>query len=141
MQPAELLLLKSSFAKVAPIRDLAAELFYARLFELDPGLKPLFAHSDMASQGKKLMTALAAVVAGLERPEQLLPKIEVLAVRHLDYGVRKEHYDTVGRALIDTLANGLGDEFTPETQAAWIVAYSLLSSVMIKAAYPSSAAA
>ncbi|QEL24757.1 hemin receptor [Bosea sp. F3-2] len=136
MQPHHISLLKTSFAEILPIRDAAARLFYERLFELDPSLEPLFAGTDLASQGRKLMSALAMVVAGLERPGTLLPKVEALAVRHLAYGVEESHYATVGQALLDTLAKGLGAGFTAQVREAWSAAFALLSGVMIATSYP-----
>jgi hemoglobin-like flavoprotein len=134
MDAVQIALVQSSFAKVAPISEEAARLFYARLFELAPQVQPLFANSDMKEQGRKLMSMLGAVVAGLSHLEALLPTAQRLAVRHVDYGVKAEHYPLVGQALLDTLALGLGDAFTNETRDAWTVAYGTLSSVMIEAA-------
>lgn len=124
----------ASFAKVVPIREAAAGLFYGRLFEVAPEVKPLF-KGDMSEQGKKLMATLAVVVNGLKNLDAILPAVRALAVKHVDYGVRPEHYAKVGAALIWTLEQGLGDDFTPETRAAWIAAYTLLSDTMIAAAH------
>jgi hemoglobin-like flavoprotein len=126
-------LVQSSFERVEPITEIAAELFYARLFELDPSLRPLF-HGDMKSQGQKLMTTLKLVVRGLERPETILPAVRSLGQRHVAYGVKDEHYATVGAALLWTLGQGLGDAFTPEVENAWTTAYTLLAGVMQEAA-------
>jgi nitric oxide dioxygenase len=73
-------------------------------------------------------------VNGLSRPEQILPAVEELGRRHADYGVRTEHYATVGAALLWTLQAGLGEHFTPEVREAWASAYLLLSSTMQRAA-------
>ena len=129
MTPAEITLVRDSFQKVAPIAPQAAVLFYGRLFELDPSLRPLFT-GDMTEQGKKLMATLALAVAALDRPDQLLPVVRQLGVRHVAYGVRDDHYDTVGQALVTTLAQGLGDAFTDEVKAAWIAAYTLIAATM-----------
>jgi len=122
-------LIQASFQRVLPIADVAAELFYGRLFELDPTLRPMF-RGDMASQGKKLMNALRLIVNGLDRLDQLVPALEALARRHVKYGVTDEHYETVGAALIWTLQQGLGDSFTPSVAAAWVKAYGLIAGVM-----------
>lgn len=127
-------IVQSSFKKVIPIADVAAEIFYKKLFEFDPELKKLF-KNDMKEQGKKLMATLAVVVGGLDRPETVIPAAEKLAVKHLDYGVKAEDYTTVGNALLFTLKQGLGDEFTEEVKGAWIAAYRVLADVMKKAAY------
>ena len=134
MTPAQVALVQDSFAKVMPIRNAAAGLFYGRLFELDPATKPLFAKADMAEQGQKLMATLGMVVAGLARPETVVPAAQALAKRHVGYGVTEAQYATVGAALLWTLGQGLGDGFTPEVEAAWAAAYTLLSGVMIDAA-------
>jgi hemoglobin-like flavoprotein len=126
-------LVQSSFERVEPITEIAAELFYTRLFELDPSLRPLF-HGDMKSQGQKLMTTLKLVVRGLEKPETILPAVRSLGQRHVAYGVKDEHYATVGAALLWTLGQGLGDAFTPEVENAWTTAYTLLAGVMQEAA-------
>ena len=127
-------LLQSSFAEVMAIRQEAAALFYERLLTLDPSLRPLFHDTDMRSQEMKLMAALALVVGKLRQLDEVLPGLEVLAARHVAYGVEEEHYATVGQALIQTLALAFGERFTPELRTAWLAAYSAISGVMIAAA-------
>jgi hemoglobin-like flavoprotein len=134
MTPAEITLVKDSFAKVAPIAEQAAALFYQRLFELDPALRPLFKGGDMVAQGRKLMASLAMVTAALDRPEKILPAVRDMGVRHAAYGVRDEHYATVGAALLWTLEQGLGRDFTAEVRAAWTAAYARLAGEMTAAA-------
>jgi hemoglobin-like flavoprotein len=129
MQPAQIDLVKSSFAKVVPISEAAAALFYERLFTLDPSLRPLF-QGDMAEQGRKLMAMLATVITNLHRLDELTPAVRDLARRHTGYGVKDEHYDTVGTALIWTLEQGLGPEFTDETRASWLACYTILAGEM-----------
>jgi hemoglobin-like flavoprotein len=116
-----------------PIADTAASLFYGRLFEMDPSLQPLFS-TDIAEQGKKLMQMITLSVNGLSKPESLLPAVRNLGRRHVDYGVKDEHYDTVGAALLWTLEKGLGDGFTPEVKEAWTETYVLLATTMKEAA-------
>lgn len=128
-------LVKGSWEKVVPIADQAAEIFYGKLFALDPDVKPLFAEADMKEQGKKLMQMITTAVRGLDNLEALIPAVQNLGKRHVDYGVKAEHYDTVGAALLDTLAAGLGDEFTDETKAAWAETYTTLATVMKDASY------
>lgn len=139
MTPNQIELVQTSFAKVAPIADQAAEIFYAKLFELNPAVKPLF-RGDMTEQGRKLMATLSVVVRGLTNLETILSAAEALAIRHVDYGVEARHYPVVGEALLYTLSAGLGDEFTLETKEAWGEAYGLLSSFMISKAYAATAA-
>jgi hemoglobin-like flavoprotein len=133
-------LVQSSFAKVVPIADVAADLFYQRLFEIAPEVKPLF-RNDMREQGHKLMTTLGIVVNSLRNLEAVLPAVKALAVKHVGYGVAAAHYEPVGAALIWTLEKGLGEDFTPEAKSAWVSTYGALSGVMIAEAYGKEAAA
>ena len=134
MNPQQQELIRSSWAQVEPIADTAATLFYDRLFELDPALRRLFARTDMAAQRKNLMQTLTVVVKGIDRLDDLVPAVQALGRRHAGYGVRPEHYDEVGAALLWTLEQGLGDAFTPEVHNAWASAYGTLAAVMIAAA-------
>jgi hemoglobin-like flavoprotein len=133
-------LIQQSFTKVAPISVKAAALFYGRLFEIAPEVKPLF-RADMAEQGRKLMATLTVVVNGLANLETILPAASVLAKRHVGYGVKASHYAPVGAALLWTLEQGLGPAWTPELAAAWTAAYTTLSGFMIGEAYGRGAAA
>ena len=99
-------LVQQSFAQILPIAEQVADLFYDRLFQLDPDLRPLF-KSDMVEQQKKLIQTLEIAVQELNNLSVLIPVLQRLAIRHVDYGVRNEHYDTVGEALIWTLEQGL----------------------------------
>ena len=134
MNPRQIGLIKTSWDMVFPIADKAAELFYGKLFELDPEVKKLF-KTDQVEQGKKLMGMLNTVVRSLDNLEAVVPMIQASGRRHVDYGVKDEDYATVGEALIWTLAAGLGDDFTDEVREAWLAAYTLLSSTMIEAAH------
>jgi nitric oxide dioxygenase len=140
MNPTQVDLIRTSWSQVAPIQDQAAELFYGRLFELNPGLAPLFSHTDMAKQGKVLMQTLTVVVKSLDRLETIVPAVEALGRRHAGYGVVPEDFDTVGEALLWTLAQGLGDGFSADHRDAWAAAYSTLASVMIAASSEEAAA-
>jgi hemoglobin-like flavoprotein len=133
MTPAEIALIRGSFNKVRPISVQAAELFYGRLFEVAPGVRALF-KGDMAEQGAKLMATIGMVVASLDRLEKVLPAVQELAKRHVGYGALPAHYAVVGECLLWTLGQGLGAEFTADTNAAWTKAYGVLSSAMIEAA-------
>lgn len=126
-------LIRMSWDKVLPIAETAADLFYGKLFELDPSLKPLF-KGDMTEQGKKLMTMLNTVVSNLDNLESVIPAAQESGARHAGYGVTDEMYDTVAEALIWTLGQGLGDDFTDELKDAWVAAYVVLSGVMKDAA-------
>jgi len=133
MTPHQVQLVEDSFRAVVPIRSAAAEIFYRRLFEIDPTLRSLFAATDMAEQGSKLMASLGFVVQNLRRADEIVPAIQDLARRHVGYGVQPDHYETVGAALIETLREGLGESFCDETCDAWAAAYKLLSGVMREA--------
>ena len=122
-------LVQDSFRQVAPIAETAAQLFYARLFELDPDLELLF-KGNLTEQGRKLMQMLGLAVSSLDRMEQLLPVVRSLGTRHVSYGVRDKDYDTVGQALLWTLRKGLGESFTPDVEAAWSNVYATLASEM-----------
>jgi hemoglobin-like flavoprotein len=134
MNPTQIKLVQDSFAKVAPISEQAAVLFYDRLFEVAPSVRAMFP-DDMSGQRKKLMATLAVVVNGLTNLEAVLPAASALAKRHVSYGAKAEHYPVVGAALLWTLEKGLGDAWTPEVSDAWIAAYGTLSGYMIEEAY------
>lgn len=126
-------LVQESWAKVKPIAPQAAEIFYGKLFEMDPSVRPLF-KGDMKQQGEKLMKTLNLAVGGLNNMAAVLPVVQELGKRHVGYGVKVEHYATVGSALIATLSAGLGEAFTEEVEEAWTTVYATLSSVMIDSA-------
>ncbi len=129
MTPRQMKLVQSSFQRIAPIADTVAQLFYDRLFELDPHLRSLFS-TDMSEQRRKLMQMLAYCVQGLEDLDVLIPAVQALGARHVDYRVSDKDYDTVGEALCWTLEWGLGADFTPEMREAWVTVYSLLANEM-----------
>jgi hemoglobin-like flavoprotein len=134
MTPDQVQLVQQSFAKVAPISETAAVLFYDRLFEVAPKVRAMFP-TDMTEQRRKLMATLAVVVGGLGNLESVLPAASALAKRHVSYGAKAEHYPVVGAALLWTLEKGLGDGWTPEIAEAWTAAYGTLSGFMISEAY------
>lgn len=133
MTPEDIKLIQESWAKVLPISETAAELFYGKLFELDPEVKSMF-KGDMKEQGRKLMAILNTAVNSLTNLEAIVPALQDMGKRHVDYGVKDEDYDTVGEALIWTLGAGLKDDFTEETKAAWIAVYTLVADTMKAAA-------
>ena len=134
MNSTQVNLVQESFAKVIPISEAAAVIFYDRLFEVAPAVKAMFP-ADMSGQRKKLMMMLAAVVNGLGNLQSILPAASALAKRHVDYGAKPEHYPVVGGALLWTLEKGLGEAWTPEVADAWTTAYGTLSGYMISEAY------
>jgi len=120
---------QSSWKVVEGIAPQAAALFYTNLFEADPTLKSMF-KGDMEAQGKKLMLMIGAAVGKLGELDSLVPILQNLAKRHVSYGVKDAHYDTVGAALLKTLEQGLGPKFTPEVRASWTEVYGLMAKVM-----------
>lgn len=139
MTPEQIDLVQSSFKKVAPIADTAADIFYARLFEIAPDTRALFPEV-MTDQKKKLMQMIGVAVNGLTNLDAIVPAVQELGARHNGYNVTEAHYDSVGAALIYTLGKGLGDDFTPETEAAWTETYGLLAGVMKEAQKTAAAA-
>ncbi len=132
--PRQVELVQTSFEQVAPIAETAAALFYSRLFELDPAIRPMF-KTELTDQGRKLMQTLAVVVHGLKVVTDVVPAVEALGKRHAGYGVTAEQYQTVGEALLWTLGQGLGDAFTPEVRDAWTAAYMIVAQTAIGAGY------
>ena len=133
MTPECIRTVQSTWVRLLPIKDLAAQVFYERLFELDPSLRALF-RGDMREQGEKVMQVLDAAVNGLSRLERITAAIQDLGRRHPNYGVEDHHYDTVGAALLWTLGKTLGAEFTPEVKDAWAKVYGVLATTMREAA-------
>ncbi len=132
MTPHQISLVQTSFAKVVPIADTAADLFYGRLFEIAPEVRRLFP-DDMTEQKKKLMAMLGTAVGSLTRLDTLMPAVRALGARHAGYGVTAAQFAPVGAALLWTLEQGLGEAFTPEVRQAWATVYNTLSSIMIDA--------
>jgi hemoglobin-like flavoprotein len=133
MTPVQIGHVRRSFALIEPIATQAAALFYDNLFTADPSLRHLF-HGNMSQQGERLMTMIGAAVDLLEEPDTLVPVLRKLGARHVNYGVRDEHYDTVGGALLKTLGQGLGTAYTDEVHAAWVALYRVVSATMMDAA-------
>lgn len=133
MTPDQIALVQESFKAVLTIKDAAADLFYGRLFEDDPSLEALFP-SDLTKQKQNLMATIATAVGSLHKLGDIVPVVQELGIRHTAYGVKPEHYDTVGGALLWTLEQGLGDAFTPEVKEAWTETYMLLAETMKEAA-------
>jgi len=134
ISPKQIDLVRSTWTYVAPMAEQAATLFYARLFELDPAIKPMFAQSNLQVQKRKLMQTIGIAVKHLHRLKEIVPVVRDLGTRHAGYGVQDHHYDTVGEALLWALEQGLGDRFTSEAREAWARTYSVLAGTMKDAA-------
>lgn len=129
MTPQQIELVKKTWVMVVPISEKAAELFYGRLFELEPSYKAMF-KNDMTEQGKKLMKTINLAVTALDDVEPLIPILKQMGANHVMYGVKDRDYNVVGASLLWTLEQGLGDVFTDEVRNAWGAVYDVLASVM-----------
>jgi hemoglobin-like flavoprotein len=129
MSPDEIRMVKESWAKVVPISEQAAALFYGRLFEVYPEVEPYF-KGDMQAQGRKLMTMIDTAVGSLDDLTPLIGAIKASGQRHAAYGVTAADYDKVADALLWTLQQGLGSAFTEQVKGAWVTTYSALAAVM-----------
>jgi hemoglobin-like flavoprotein len=127
-------LIRDTFAKVSANAPAVAAQFYKRLFEIDPDLRPLF-KGDMAAQGRKLMAMIGTAVANLDNLDTIVPAVQQLGQRHVGYGVKDADYITVADALLWTLQQGLGEDFSQPVRDAWIVCYTTLADVMLNAAH------
>lgn len=132
MTPQQIILVQHTFSLAAPNSEAVATAFYDNLFEMAPGVRELFA-DDLSDQRRKLMKMLAAAISGLNDVEEIVPVLQDLGVRHIDYGASEEAYEVVGQALIKTLADSFGPAFTDEVEEAWLACYGLVSSTMIAA--------
>ena len=139
MTSEDILLVQLSWRKVLPMKDTVAELFYLKLFEMDPSLRQLFT-GDLEQQGERLVQMIGASVRALDRLDVLLPVVRELGARRVALGVQDEHYGTVGMALLWTLERVLRADFTPEVKSAWIKTYGVLSQTMREAALAPKAA-
>ncbi len=134
MRPETERLVRESWSRFEPVAERSAGFFYEKLFELNPEARRLFARTDMEAQGRKVMQMFAEIVRTLDQPQALISEVADLGRRHVHYGVRDSDYDSVGTALLWTLEQGLGPEFTAEVRNAWTETYLLLSSVLRRAA-------
>ena len=130
MSPHTILVVRTSWPAIAGQADALTSRFYRLLFEIDPIVARLFQGVDMTAQRARLVQALTVVVRALDDIDRLLYPLLALGSRHAKYGVESHHFDSVGRALIQALAEMLGEEFTPEVRAAWGEAYGVIASVM-----------
>jgi len=132
MTPEQIELVQRTWRAVLPVGDTAAELFYGKLFSLDPGVRRLF-KNDMIEQGRNLTAMMSVAVGMLSKPERIRLAVRQLGERHAGYGVEPRHYELVGTSLIWTLEKCLGEVFTPDVKAAWWAAYAFLAEGMQEA--------
>jgi hemoglobin-like flavoprotein len=125
-------LVQTTFARLAVMPEVAGALFYERLFAINPSFRPLF-KNDLRIQVGRLMTMLSMVVYNLHQPDQILPAIRDLAIRHVEYGVKLADYDALREALLCTLEQALGEDLTPAVREAWTICYDELAGEMKEA--------
>lgn len=130
MTPEQIKLVQRTWRAVLPVGDTAAELFYGKLFSLDPGLRRLF-KNDMVETGRNLTAMISVAVGMLHKPERIVLAVRQLGERHAGYGVERRHYELVGTSLIWALEKCLGEAFTPEVKAAWLATYTFLAETML----------
>ena len=138
MKESEILLVKRSwriFREIDPV--LIGDVFYSKLFSFNPSLRKMFP-SNMSHQYQKLMEMINTIIARLDKLDELSDEISAMAQRHVHYGVRAGHYKLVGKALLWTLKQGLGNDWTPELEEGWTKCYALLSGEMIRASQQNS---
>jgi hemoglobin-like flavoprotein len=133
MTSEDIALVQESWRKIEPVKEIAAELFYSKLFELDPPLRAVFG-DDLKDRHRRFTQILGATVRGLDRVDVLLPAVRELGIRHPLFGAIDEHHASVASALFWTLEKGLRKDFTHEVKSAWIKTYGVLSQTMREAA-------
>ena len=127
-----ILTVKSSWSDVIANSEDVGLLFYRKLFELDPALRPMFS-DDIASQARKLMNMLTLLMSRVQQLEDLNAEIASLSRRHTQYGTKPEHYHTVRQALLWTLEQELQDRWDAEIREAWTEVYNLVANAMLRA--------
>jgi hemoglobin-like flavoprotein len=129
LTPRQVALVQSSFQDVLPLAETAGVLLYERIFALAPATRALFA-GDVRPQAARLMAAVKTTVEGLDDLDAVAPFLVKLGARHVRYGVRPEHFDVAGGALLWTLEQGLGEAFTAEVREAWTAAWTVIAGAM-----------
>lgn len=133
MTEQHIILVTKTWQIVAQQPLVAGQIFYNRLFEIEPSLQHLF-KTGIVNQSDKLMHVIGYVVGNLAAPENVLTQIKALAKRHVQYGVKDKHYIIVGTALIWSLEKVLNEIWDNNVKEAWTACYSLLAETMIAAA-------
>ena len=131
MTERQILLVKNSWSYVIVNADEAGQLFYKRLFEVAPEVRPMF-KGDIKEQSRKLMNMVTYIVTKLQKLDEIMDEVKSLAQRHGKYGVKPHYYQIVGSSLLWTLKEGLGDKWNDETEQAWTAVYTALADAMIK---------
>jgi len=126
-------LIKTTWQAAAANAEVVGPLFYNRLFEIAPEVKPMFSRTTVPEQSRKLLAMLSFVISKLDSLDEILDEVSMLAQRHVKYGVQAKHFEYVGAALLWTLEQGLGEMWNNEVKEAWATCYGILSSAMINA--------
>lgn len=122
-------LVQTTWTKINSDQKRAADIFYSRLFELDPSIQYLF-RGDLDAQKQRLMGMFNIAVRGLDKLDDMLPALRDLGSRHTGYKVLPLHYDTMGKALILMVSEILGEEANEEIETAWANAYKHWANAM-----------
>jgi hemoglobin-like flavoprotein len=133
MTDLKILVVKNSWSYIIFQAEEVSLLFYSKLFELDPSLRPLF-KGNVEEQGRKLIKMLTMIISRLQKMDDIATEVKSLGKRHVDYGTRPEHYQTVGQALLWALENTLGKRWDQETSQAWEEAYAMMANTMLEGA-------
>jgi hemoglobin-like flavoprotein len=140
MTPAQTATIRRQYGQIAPRKEEFAALFYDRLFDGDPTIRPMFP-ADMRPQRVKLVQALGHVILSLDNLDAVIDDVRELGMRHVGYGVRPDHYNAVGEALLGTLAEMLDNSFDDFSRSAWALAYGIVADAMVEAGAEMSIAA
>jgi hemoglobin-like flavoprotein len=130
MTPDQIRLIRSSWSTIAKDADAFTSRFYAHLFVIDDSAARLFTGVDMPAQRRKIAQTFGVLVDSLDNLESVIPAVAALGSRHAGYGVEARHFESVGQALVLTMAETLGDGFTPAVRDAWVTVYTGVVSVM-----------
>ena len=126
-------LVRESFESLEEYSDSVVQLFYGRMFEIAPQVRPMF-RVEISLQSRKLLDMLTTIVSAIDDFETLRPRLEDLGRKHVMYGVKPEHYDALRVALLWAMGNALDLEFDPSTREAWGQLLGMVSGAMIDGA-------
>jgi hemoglobin-like flavoprotein len=129
--PLDAALLRSSFDTIIERQPMITPRFYTILFERYPQVKPLFGGNSSRAQQEMLQHALVSVLEHLDDASWLASTLGSLGTKHVDYGVTREMYAWVGDALLSTLGEALGSEWTAKVEAEWTKAYGVIAELML----------
>jgi hemoglobin-like flavoprotein len=126
-------LVQQSFESIKDYSTSLTKLFYGRLFEIRPEIRPMFKIS-LDDQSRKLLDMLVVIIEALDDFEALRPRLVELGRKHVQYGVKPEHYDLVRTSLVWAIGQALELEFDAETKAAWNQMLTVVAETMLEGA-------